>query len=106
MNWTLVLIGFALAVFMGGGIAALLVQMRPHWSALRRGLVAASVLPAVTLMATLSGFAWVLSLDHPGGGGMRDLAAKAVAVLGLGFTLLAFFGGLIGATLAQHRKLR
>lgn len=106
MDWTLLLIGFALAVFVGAGLAALLVQMRPQWTPLRRGLVAASALPAVTLAATALGFTWAMTLDHPGGGDMRDLAARAIAALGLGFALLAFFGGLVGATLAQHRRLR
>ena len=106
MNWTIALIGFSLAVLMGAGVAALLAQMRPEWSVRRRGLVAASVLPAVTLVATLLGLIWIWSLDDPGGGNMRDLAASLIATVGLGATLLAFFGGLIGALLAQHRRLR
>lgn len=106
MNWTMVLIGFSLAVLMGAGVAALLAQMRPQWSARRRGLVAASFLPGVTLVATLLGLVWIRSLEDPGGGNVRDLAASLIATVGLGFTLLAFFGGLIGALLAQHKRLR
>ena len=105
MNWTIVLIGFSLAVLMGAGVAAL-AQMRPEWSSRRRGLVAASALPAVTLVATLLGLIWIWSLDDPGGGNMRDLAASLIATVGLGATILAFFGGLVGALLAQHRRLR
>ena len=106
MNWTILLIGFSLAVLMGAGLAALLAQMRPDWSARRRGLVAASVLPGVTLVVTLLGLLWMWSLDDPGGGNMRHLAAGLIATVGLGFTLLGFFGGLIGALLAQHRRVR
>ena len=106
MNWTMVLIGFSLAVLMGAGVAALLAQMRPQWNPRRRGLVAASVLPTVTLLATLLGLAWIWSLEDPGGGNMRDLAASLIATVGLGATLLAFLGGLLGASLAQHRRLR
>jgi hypothetical protein len=106
MNWTMVLIGFSLAVLMGAGVAALLAQVRPGWSARRRGLVAASFLPGVTLGATLLGLAWIWTLEDPGGGNMRDLAASLIATAGLGFTFLAFFGGLIGALLAQHKRLR
>ena len=106
MNWTLVLVGFSLAVLMGAGVAALLAQLRPAWSMRKRGLVAASMLPGVTLFATLLGLLWIWSLDDPGGGNMRDLAAGAIATVGLGFTLLGFFGGLLGALLAQHRRLR
>lgn len=106
MNWTMVLIGFSLAVLMGAGIAALLAQLRPDWTARRRGLVAAAFLPGVTLVATLLGLVWIWSQEDPGGGDMRDLAASLIATVGLGFTLLAFFGGLIGALLAQHKRLR
>ena len=106
MNWTIVLIGFSLAVLMGAGVAALLAQMGPEWSSRRRGLVAASALPAVTLVATLLGLIWIWSLHDPGGGNMRDLAASLIAAVGLGATILAFFGGLVGALLAQHRRLR
>jgi len=104
MNWTMALIGLSLAVLMGAGLAALLAQLRPEWSARRRGLVAASVLPAVTLAATFLGLAWIWTLDDPGGGDMRDLAAGLIATVGLGFTLLAFLGGMIGALLSQHRR--
>jgi hypothetical protein len=106
MNWTIALIGFSLAVLMGAGVAALLAQMRPEWSLRRRGLVAASVLPGVTLVATLLGLVWIWTLEDPGGGNMRDLAASLIATVGLGATFLAFLGGLIGALLAQHRRLR
>ena len=104
MNWTMALIGLSLAVLMGAGLAALLAQLRPQWSPRRRGLVAASVLPAVTLVATFLGLAWIWTLDDPGGGDMRDLAAGLIATVGLGFTLLAFLGGMIGALLSQHRR--
>ena len=106
MNWTIVLIGFSLAVLMGAGVVALLAQMRPEWSPRRRGLIAASVLPCVTIVASLLGLAWIWSLPDAGGGDMRDLAASAVATVGLGFALLAFVSGLIGAALAQHRRAR
>lgn len=106
MNWTLIMVGFSLAVLMGAGLAALLAQLRPDWSARRRGLLAASVLPAVTLIATLLALLWISSLDEAGGGNMRNLAAAAIATVGLGFTLLGFFGGLLGALLSQHRRVR
>ena len=106
MNWTILLIGFSLAVLMGAGLASLLAQMRPEWSARRRGLVAASVLPCVTLVATILALLWIWTLEEPGSGNMRDLAAGMIAPVGLGFTLLGFFGGLIGALLAQHRSAR
>ncbi|MGE5563899.1 MAG: hypothetical protein ACM3ZV_11440 [Bacillota bacterium] len=106
MTWTLVLIGFSLAVLMGAGVAALLAQMRPQWTQRQRALVAASILPSVTVVATLLGLLWIWSLEDAGGGDMRDLAASALATVGLGFTLMSFLGGLMGALLAQHRRLR
>jgi len=106
VNWTLILIGFSLAVLMGAGVAALLAQMRPEWTQRKRGLVAASFLPGVTLVATMLALIWIWSLDDPGGGNMRDVAASMIATVGLGFSLLGFFGGLLGALLAQHRRTR
>jgi hypothetical protein len=106
MNSTLILIGFALAVLMGAGVASLLVQLRPQWSPRRRALAAASPLAGVTLLATLLVLLLIALRDHPGGGDVRDLALRVIAVVGFGFALLAFAGGLIGALLAQHRRLR
>ena len=106
MNMTMILIGFSLAVLMGAGLSSLLAQMKPDWTRRRRGFTAASVLPAVTVVATLLGLLWIRSLDDPGGGNMRDLASSALATIGLGFTVLAFIGGLIGVAVAQHRRTR
>ena len=106
MDWTILLIGFSLAVLMGAGLSALLAQTKPEWSRKRRGFVAALVLPSVTVLVTLLGLVWIWSLEDPGGGNMRDLAASALATLGLGFTVLAFIGGLIGAGVAQRRQSR
>ena len=104
MNFTFVLIGFALAVFMGAGIASLVAMLRPRWSALRRQLTAASVLPAITVVATGLGVLFVSTADHGQGETMEDLAIAALATFGGGAALLAFVGGLIGATLAGRRR--
>lgn len=102
----MILIGFSLAVLMGAGLSSLLAQIRPAWSLRRSGLVAASLLPAVTVVATLLGLLWISSLEDPGGGNMRDLALRAVAVIGVGFAMLAFIGGLLGAAVSQRRRAR
>jgi MFS family permease len=78
MNLTFLLIGFALAVFMGSALVSLLLTIRPEWTARRRRLIAASVLPAITAIATIGG----------------------------GFTLVAWIGGLVGATLTSRRRDR
>jgi len=103
MNWTLVMIGFALAVMMGAGLAALLAGIRPQWSARKRGLIAASVLPVITMLATILALLFILAGNYDATGQMRDLATAALLTLGGGFTLLAFFGSLIGALLAGRR---
>jgi hypothetical protein len=103
MNWTLVMIGFALAVLMGAGLVALLAGIRPQWSARKRQLVAASVLPAITAVATLLALIFILAGNYDATGQMRDLATAALLTLGGGFTLLAFVGSLIGAVLAGRR---
>ena len=106
VNWTLPLIGFSLAVLMGAAVLSLLVTIRPEWSARRKRFTAASILPAITLVATLLGILFVASAKHGQSERMEDLAIAALATIGGGFTLLALVGGLIGATLAslRHRK--
>jgi L-lactate permease len=103
MNWTLVLIGFALAVFMGSALVSLLATIRPEWSARRRRLTAASVLPAITLVATLLMMLFVATADHGESEHMEELAIAALVRIGGGFTLLAWIGGLVGATLTGRR---
>jgi hypothetical protein len=104
MNWTFVGIGFAMAVLMGAGLASLLVTIRPHWSARRRQLIAASVLPAITALGTGAGILFISTAEHGQGQTMEDLAVKALATLGGGFVLLALLGGLVGAGLAGRRR--
>ena len=103
MNWTFVLIGFALAVFMGSALVSLLRTVKPEWSPRRRRLTAASVLPAVSAAATALGILFIATANHGGGERMEDLAIAALSTIGGGFTLLAWIGGLIGATLTGRR---
>jgi hypothetical protein len=103
MDLTIVLIGFAMAAFVGAAVGALLALYRPAWPRRRRVLVAASVLPAMTLLATLATF-WSVRASRRGPGSMEDLAGTAVMTLGGGFVLLAFVGGLIGAGLSQRKR--
>ena len=102
-NWTFILLGFAMAVFMGSALVSLLVTIRPEWSIRRKRLTAASILPAITLVATLLGILFVATAKHDQSEHMEDLAIAALATFGGGFTLLAWVGGLIGATLASRR---
>jgi len=102
MTWTFALIGFALAVLMGSGLVSLFATIRPEWSARRRRLMAASVLPAVTVVATLLGILLIATAYH-GQNQMEDLAIAALATAGGGSALLAWIGGMVGATLASRR---
>ena len=104
MNWTFVLVGFALSVLMGSALVSLLITIRPEWSARRRRITAASVLPAITAVATLLGIIVIASADHGESEHMEDLAIAAVFTIGGGFTLMAWVGGLVGATLASRRQ--
>ena len=104
MNWTFVLIGFALSVFMGSALVSLLITVRPEWSPRRKRLTAASILPAITAVATLLGILFVAGSAH--GDQMKDLAIAALLTIGGGFTLLAWVGGLVGATLTSRRQER
>jgi hypothetical protein len=103
MNWTLVLIGLALAVFMGSALVSLLATIRPEWSARRRRLTAASVLPTITLVATVLVILFVAVSDHGLNDQMEDLAVASLMTIGGGSTLLAWIGGLVGATLTGRR---
>lgn len=104
MNWTLILIGFALSVLMGAGLASLLATIRPRWSPRRRELAAASVLPTLTAIATAFGILFIATAEHGASQGMEDLAIAAVATFGGGFILLALIGSLVGAMLAGRRR--
>ena len=104
MNWTFVLIGFALAVFMGSALVSLLATIRPQWSRRRRRLTAALALPLITLIATGIGALIIATADHGGSEQMEDLAIAALGTIGGGFALLAWIGGLIGATLTSRRN--
>jgi L-lactate permease len=104
MTWTLVLLGFGLTVLMGAGLASLLTTMRPEWSARRRLLTAASVLPGITAVATLVGLLFIATAEHGESERVEDLAMAAMATIGGGFTILALVGGLIGALLAGRRR--
>ena len=104
MNWTFALIGFALAVFMGAALVSLLATLRPQWTARRRRLTAASILPVITGVATLLGIWFVSTAEHGQTQTMEDLAIAGLAAIGGGFTILALVGGLIGASLAGRRR--
>ena len=104
MNWTFVLIGFALAVFMGSALVSLLATIRSQWSKRRRRLTAAVILPVITLIATGLGVLFVATADHGESEQMEDLAIAALATIGGGFAVLAWIGGLIGATLTSRRQ--
>jgi MFS family permease len=106
MNWTLILIGFALAVFAGSALVSVLAAIRPQWSERRRRLMAAGFLPVVTMAATIVAVLLVARSTTGQGGDMRDLAMRALATLGGGCALLAWIGGLIGATLRSRRQRR
>jgi hypothetical protein len=104
MNWTLVLIGFALAVFMGSALVSLFATIRPEWSARRKRLTAASVLPAITAIATLLGIFFIATAGRTQDKQMLELAISALGSIGGSFTLLAWIGGLVGATLTSRRR--
>lgn len=106
MNWSFWLIGFALAVFMGSALVSLLMTIRPEWTARRRRLTAASILPAITAVATLLGILVIKTGNHGESEQMEDLAIAALATIGGGFTLLAWIGALVGATLTSRRRDR
>lgn len=106
MNMTLFLIGFSLAVLMGAGLASLFATVKPEWSDRRRRLTAASVLPAITAVATLLGIILVSATDHGQAESMEDLAIAAVATIGGGFVVIGLVGGFLGATLSGRRRGR
>jgi len=99
MNWTFLLFAFSVAVVTGAIAVSALARMRPEWSPRKQGLVAASVLPAVALLATLAGAASLIASDVRDG--MQDLALAAIVRGGLVSAVVGFIGGLTGAALRQ-----
>ena len=104
MNTTFFLFGFATAVLMGAALVSLLTTVKPEWSIRRRQLIAALILPAITVVATLLGILVVATSEHGQSEQTERLAIAAIATIGGGFVLLAFVGGLVGALLAGRRR--
>lgn len=100
MNWSFLLFAFSVAVITGAIAVSALARMRPQWSARRQGLVAASILPGVALLATLAGAVNLLASSV--GGDMRDLALAAIVRGGVISAAVGFVGGLFGAALRQR----
>ena len=103
MNWSFLLVSFCLALMSGAIAVVTLARVRPEWSPRRQRIVAALVLPAITLSATAAGLLYVLFSGAGEGENMKDLALAAIAVIGGAFAVLAFVGGMIGASLLQRR---
>jgi hypothetical protein len=104
MNTTFILFGFATAVLMGAALVSLLTTVKPKWSMRRRQLIAASILPAITVIAALLGILAVAMSEHGQSERMERLAIAAIATIGGGLALLAFVGGLVGALLAGRKR--
>jgi hypothetical protein len=102
MNRIAMILAFAIAVALGAFLARLLERTRGEWSARRRLWVAASVLPAFLLLATVAGVLWVLFSGPGEGENMQDLAVAATAFVGALFSLIALIGGMVGARLARR----
>ena len=104
MNWLVLLIAFSLAVLAGAWLAGLLARRRLRWGDRRRLFVAASVLPALVLLASLAGIAWIVVSGPGTGENMQDLAVVATATVGGILALLTFVGSLVGAVVALRRS--
>ena len=100
----MLIIAFALSILIGGWMSAALARRRPLWTARRRIIRSASLLPALVLLASLAGIAWELVGPRGTGENMRDLAIAVYLVLGAWFVILTLVGGLIGAALVERKR--
>ena len=100
MNWSFLLFAFSVAVITGAIAVSALARMRPQWTPRKQGLVAASVLPAMALFATVAGVVNLLvsGVDDQ----MKDLALATIVRAGVVSAVVGFVGGLIGAALRQR----
>lgn len=106
MNIPYLVIAFCLAVLVGAIAMTTLARVAPQWTPRRRVFVAAMVLPAVTLLATLAGIVAAMNNDRVDDDGVRDMAIAAIATMGAMSALIAFIGGMIGAALRQKGMRR
>ena len=106
VNWSFLLVSFCLALMSGAIAVVTLARIRPGWSGRRLRILAALVLPAITLFATGAALLFVALSGSGEGADMKDLALRAIAVIGGAFAILAFVGGIIGASLLQRRMGR
>lgn len=100
MNWSFLLFAFSVAVITGAIAVATFARMFPDWSARKQGLVAASILPALALLASLAGVLNLLLSDVDDS--MRDLALAAIIRAGVVSAAVGFIGGLVGVILRQR----
>jgi len=100
MNWSFLLFAFSVAVITGAIAVSALARMRPEWTPRKQGLVAASVLLAVALLATVAGVVNLLvsGVDDQ----MKDLALATIVRAGMVSAAVGFVGGLMGAALRQR----
>ena len=94
MIWVYLAAGLLIAATMGAALAALLTSIRPSWSLMKRRLVAASVLPAITMIiALIVGFYGYSTSDKM----MRSAIFIVILAWGAGFAMVAFVGGFLGS---------
>jgi hypothetical protein len=102
MIWALLAAGFFVAATMGAAVASLLTTIRPEWPRKRRLLTAASVLPAITLVAGLGVAILGCSTSGPM---MRGAIFLVILAWAAGFALLGFVGGFLGALTSARARL-
>lgn len=99
MNWLVLILTFCVGALMGAFFSRLAARSRPNWTARRRSLLAASILPCLIGVLTLGGLGWIV-LTGPGAGeNMQDLALVVTAIVGSILAGLAFLGSFVGASL-------
>ena len=104
VNWSAFIIAFGIAVIVAAFLDPRIADARPDWSVRRRRLAAASLLPALILLATILGLLWVLFTGPGDGENMQDLALAATGTIGLLFAVLTMVAGLLGASVAGKRR--
>jgi hypothetical protein len=104
MNGLVLIAAFAIGVLSGSFLLSLFERHRRHWSTQRQQWTAAFALPAVILIATVAGTAWVATSGPGSGENMQDLAVVATAAVGALFGIVALFGGIVGVRVAKDRK--
>ena len=102
MNWLVLIIAFALGALVAAAAVRRFRQTAAGWSAVRRVVSAAALVPAALLALVSVGTIWARATLPDGGEGGRQITTFVIMIVGAVLCVPALLGGLVGAVLVER----